>query len=76
MDPVKKCNTIWGICFAVMTILAIAFLALFVRRTQEFQALAVLCGGSAVGSMCKAIPTVLCSTVPGCKVEDGACTNA
>ena len=34
MDPVKKCNIIWGVCFAIMTCIAILFAVLFMLKIK------------------------------------------
>lgn len=45
MDKVKKCNIIWGVCFSIMTLVAILFFALFmlkIRTTENEQLCEVL----------------------------------
>ena len=67
MDPVKKCNIIWGVCFAVMTCIAILFAVLFMLKIKV----------AGMEEICASIPQTLCKgpavDALGCKLEDDQC---
>lgn len=79
MDSTKKCNIIWGTCFAVMFVLAALFFALMLHRQRQVEALLLICAGG--NTICSTLSTEnLCGTqsaqMLGCKWHNGTCTNA
>lgn len=67
MDPVKKCNIIWGVCFAVMTCIAILFAVLFGLKIRV----------AGMEQVCATLPQALCKSeggkALGCDWQDDQC---
>jgi hypothetical protein len=65
---VKKCNIIWGVCFAVVAAFAILFGVLFKIKMDELEAcadpFAAACRVDGLSGTC---------SLPTCKVVNGKC---
>lgn len=67
MDPVKKCNIIWGVCFAIMTGIAILFAVLFMLKIKV----------AGMDELCASFSKTLCQSpggnALGCEWQDDQC---